>query len=318
MDEIAGIIVPFFGVILLGWGAGRLRFVRPDGLSAMNFFVFYLAMPALFFQLVAATPLDAFQGFGFILTTTFATYCVFAIAFSVGALLNGGNVSEATVEGLVGSYSNASYMGAAVAIAAFGTAAAMPAALVLTFDTVLILIVVPLMMAMGGAGRADATALAEDIGRQIFLHPLILATIAGFLFSALGIRLPGSVDGLLTGLRFAAVPCALFLLGVGLSARELERIPLEMPILVAIKLVVHPIVVFLLLTWVGGFDPVWIATAVIIAALPPAAQVHTLAKHYGVYAHRASGALALGMIVSISSLTLVLIVLFNTFPGLAT
>ncbi|MHA1553314.1 MAG: AEC family transporter, partial [Alphaproteobacteria bacterium] len=252
MNEIAGIIVPFFGMILLGFAAGRFELVKAAGLSGLNFFVFYMAMPALFFQLVSATPLSAFQGFSFILATTFATYCVFAIAFSVGALLNGGNVSEATIQGLIGSYSNVSYMAPALTIAAFGTAAAMPTALILGFDTALVLALTPLMMAMGGAARTDPRLLAETIARQVLLHPLILAATAGFIFSAIGIGLPGPVDGLLSSLRVAALPCALFLLGVGLSERTLNKIPVEMPILVAIKLVVHPLVVYLLLSWIGG------------------------------------------------------------------
>ena len=103
MNQIAGLIVPFFGLILIGYGAGRLDFVKSDGVAALNFFVLYLAMPALFFQLVAATPLSEFQGASFLLATTFSTYCAFAIAFSVGALTNGGNVSEATIQGLIGS-----------------------------------------------------------------------------------------------------------------------------------------------------------------------------------------------------------------------
>lgn len=311
MNEIAGIIVPFFGVVLLGFGAGRLRFVLPEGLGALNFFVFYLAMPALFFQLVAATPLSDFQGLSFVLTTTFATYCAFAIAFSLAALLNGGKVAEATIQGLVGSYSNVAYMAPALTIAAFGTAAAMPTALIFSFDTALILTLTPLMMALGGTIRVSPMLLAERIGRQVFMHPLILATLAGFLAAAIGLKMPGPIDQLLTILRLAAAPCALFILGVGLSQRSLDHIPFDMPLLVGIKLFVHPLIVYLLLSWVGGYDRIWVYVAVLMAALPPASQVVSIARGYGAYADRVSGAIALAMIASISTLTLILILLLN-------
>ena len=311
MNEIAGLIVPFFGLVLLGYGSGRLDLVKSGGVAALSFFVLYLAMPALFFQLLARASLSEFQGASFLLTTTFSTYCAFAIAFSVGALTNRGNISEATIQGLLGSYSNVGYMAPALTIAAFGTAAAMPTALIFSLDTALILVLTPLMMALGGSVRANAADLVEEIGRRVVLHPLILATIAGLAMSAVGVGLPGPVDQLLSMLRQAAAPCALFLLGINLSQRGLEDIPIEMPFIVAIKLIAHPMIVYLMLSWVGGFDRIWVYVAVLMAALPPASQVHAMARRYRTYADHSSGAIALATIVSISSLTLVLILLLN-------
>jgi len=311
MNEIAGIIVPFFGGILLGFGSGRFSFVKPGATSALSFFTFYLAMPALFFQLVAETPLSSFQGLSFLAATTFATYCAFAIAFSAGALTNGGNVSEATVQGLLGSYSNLTYMAPAITIAAFGPAAALPMALIVVFDTILMVVLTPLMMALGGSLRTDTRTAARAVGRQLAFHPLIIATVLGMALSATGLLLPASIDGLVTSLRLSAVPCALFLLGLGLSQRSIDSVSIEMPIVVIIKLIAQPLIVYLLLSWVGGFDATWVFVAVVIAALPPAAQVQSIANQYQVYAARASGTIALATVVSISSLTILLVLLLN-------
>ena len=130
MDQILTLLVPFLGVIALGYGVGRLRLVATDATAAFEFFVFTVALPALFFHLITASAGTIVSGWAFVATTTFATYCAFAIAFSIGALINGGNVPEATVEGLVGSYSNTAYLAPALVIAAFGTAAAAPVALI--------------------------------------------------------------------------------------------------------------------------------------------------------------------------------------------
>lgn len=313
MNEIGGIIVPFFGGILLGFGSGRLGYVKAGATSALSFFTFYIAMPALFFQLVAETPLSSFQGLSFLAATTFATYCAFAIAFSVGALTNGGNVSEATVQGLLGSYSNLTYMAPAMTIAAFGPAAALPMALIVTFDTVLMIVLTPLMMALGGSLRADTRKAAEAVVRQIAFHPLIIATVLGLALSASGLMLPPSIDGLVTSLRLAAVPCALFLLGLGLSQRSIDTVSIEMPMMVVIKLMAQPLIVYLLLSWVGGFDATWVFVAVVMAALPPAAQVQSIANQYRVYSQRASGTIALATIVSISTLTVLLVLILNGF-----
>ena len=252
MSEIVTLLFPFFGVILLGYGAGYFKIVKADQLAGLDFFVFYLALPALFIQLIAATPLASFAGWSFIGTTTFATYCAFAIAFSIGALINGGHVPEATVQGLAGSYSNTAYLAPALVIGAFGSTAAVPMALIFSFDSAM------------------------------------LSLAAG-----------------------AAAPGALFVLGVNLALRPVARVPLEVPIIVAVKLLVHPLIVYLLLSWVGGFDPIWLQTAVLIAALPPAANVLALAQQYGVYGDRASAALLFGTAISAVTVTLALLGLLH-------
>jgi len=309
MSEILTLLVPFFGVILIGYGAGYFRWVGAEGIAGLEFFVFTVALPALFFQLIAAAPAGAAGGWSFVATTTFATYCAFAIAFSIGALINGGNVPEATVQGLVGSYSNTAYLAPAIVLTAFGTAAAVPTALIFSFDTAMLFIITPLMMALGGTIRTNPRKLAEDMARQVLLNPVIIATFLGFVALGIGVRPPGPVDALLSLLGGTAAPAALFLLGVNLSRRALGPMSFEVPVIVAVKLIAHPLIVYLLLGWVGGFDPIWVHAAVLIAALPPAANVVKLAGRYNVYGERASAAMLLGTVVAIATVTIAVILL---------
>ena len=311
MSEIVTLLLPFFGLILLGYGAGYFRLVRAEALAGLEFFVFYCALPVLFFDLIATTPPGSLQGWSFVATTTFATYCAFAIAFSVGALLNGGNVPEATVQGLIGSYANATYLAPALIIAAFGSVAAAPTGLILSFDSAMLFIITPLMMALGGTVRTEPAKLAEGIAREVLLNPIIIAVTLGFIAMGIGLRLPSGIDALLTLLRGAAAPVALFVVGVSLSFRSVGQVPPDVPIVIAVKLIAHPLIVYLLLSWIGGFDPLWVHTAVLIAALPPAANVVALAERYRVYGDRASAAILLGTVVSGATVTVILILVLN-------
>lgn len=306
MSEIVSIILPFFGLIALGYGAAKWRKPSNEGAAWLNFFVLYLALPALFFQMVAETPLEQLTSWSFILTTTFGTYCTFAIAFSIAALINRGNVPIATIEGLLGSYSNSGYMAPGLTLAAFGVAAAVPTALIFSFENAMLFALVPMMMALGSTDRLDLVELLIRIGRSILLHPVIIAIAAGFAAAATGLRPPQAIDALLNLLRAAAAPCALFALGLGLGLRTPKGISFELPILVAIKLVVHPTVVYLLLSWIGGFDPIWVYTAVLMAALPPAANVFVLARQYRTHVEAASTGILLATFLSIFTVSLVL------------
>ena len=58
---------------------------------------------------------------------------------------------------------------------------------------------------------------------------------------------PVALDRLLQFLQNAAAPCALFALGVTVALRPLKSVPWEIPYLAAVKLLLHPVVVFVLL-----------------------------------------------------------------------
>jgi hypothetical protein len=277
----------------------------------LNVLLLYLALPALFFQSIAEAPIPGPGTISFVLTTTFATYCAFAIAFSIGALVNGGNVPEATVQGLAGSYSNTAYLAPALVLSAFGSAAAVPMALIFAFDNALLFVATPLMMALGGTVRTNPLKLAEQIARNVLLHPIVVAIALGLLFLAIGVRLPAPVDAVVAFLRHAAAPVALFAFGLALSFRALGKATVEMPAIIAVKLVVHPLIAYLLLSWVGGFDPVWVNTAVLLAALPPALDVLALARQYRVYGERAATTLLLAVAVSVATVTIAMILLMH-------
>ncbi|HVY18586.1 MAG TPA: AEC family transporter [Bauldia sp.] len=314
MIGLLTLLVPFFGVVALGYGAGRARLVS-GGLEALEFFVFSVALPALFFHLITTAPPLA-GGWAFVATTTFATYCAFAIAFSIGALVNGGNVPEATIEGLVGSFSNTAYLAPALVIAALGTVAAAPVALIYSFDTALLLIVTPLMMALGGTTRTDLRHLGIDIARQVLLNPVIVATLLAFLAAAFGLRMPVPIDSTLAFIGNAAAPGALFLLGANLATRAFGPIRLEQPLIVAVKLIAHPLIVYLLLSWVGGFDPLWMSAAILIAALPPSVGVVGIAGRYRIYAAHASVSVLIGSLAAVVTLTVaVVLVVQGLLPG---
>ena len=191
MSQIATIILPFLGLIAAGFTAAKWLGLPAQGVSGLNLFVYYFALPAWFFQLVAQTPVDSLANWSFVVTTTFATYCAFALAFSFGALVNRGNVPEATIQGLVGSYANVGYMAPALTVAAFGPTAAAPTALIFTFDSTMLFALVPLMMALGGTTPANGTSMARSIARRVATHPFIIASVAGFAVAFVGLPLPG-------------------------------------------------------------------------------------------------------------------------------
>jgi malonate transporter len=302
MNATLTLAVPFFGLVILGYVAGRFFRLAQEGLGALQGFATHVALPVLFFSYIAETPIQDFAGVAFLITTAFSTYCAFAIAFSVAALINRGNVPEATVQGLLGSWSNSVLLAPGLTIAMFGPAATLPTALVFGFDFIVLVAVTPLMMALGGLDQRKPAEMAQAIVRRIVLHPIVVATVLGLIFAATEFTWPDPVDALFAMLRGAAPPAALFAVGTMLATAQAALVPRELPYLAASKLVVHPMIVYVLLSWVGDFPPTWVYTAVLIAALPSAPEVLAYARSYNVYEGKAAAGVLAVSILSLITL----------------
>lgn len=303
MQDVIALAFPFFGLIFIGFAAGKIGKLPESGLAWMNFFIIYIALPALFFRLLSETPIEELTNLSYVTATTFTTYTVFAIAFCIGVVATRGSIPESTILGIAGSYSNIGYMGPGLTLAVLGAGATVPTALILCFDNTLLFILAPLMMAVGGTEKEPISKTIGKIFWRVFTHPFILATIVGVGAAAIEFRPPAAIDTMLLYLSSAAAPCALFAMGVGVALRPAGRIPVELPAVLVVKLVVHPVLVYLLLTWIGGFDPVWVATAVLMACLPPATNVFVIAQQYNVYVQRASSFVLIGTMASVVTVT---------------
>ena len=87
MSDLIGLfnlLVPFFGLIGLGFFCGRVVKQPEAGLAWMQFFLIYVALPCLFYRLIADKPLDELANWPFIAATTFSTFCAFTLSFVTG------------------------------------------------------------------------------------------------------------------------------------------------------------------------------------------------------------------------------------------
>jgi len=309
MAAIFGLLMPFFGLILIGYAAARITRQPAEALGWLNTFIIYAALPALFFKLVARTPIEELTRVDFIATDLVATYLVFAVIFAAGRCMRKNSVADSTIQAFAGAYGNIGYMGPGLALLAFGEKAAVPVALIVCFENALHFIVAPAMMALAGGDKRAPGQLARDVARKVALHPFILSCAAGFLAAALALPIPAAVQGLVDYLAQAAAPCALFAMGVTLALRPLKRVSGEIFYIVPAKLIVHPLLVYGLLTWVGDFDPVWVSSAVLLAALPTATNVFVIGQQYGVWQERASATILLTTVASVATVSVFLYLL---------
>jgi hypothetical protein len=306
MLDILNLALPFFGLIFIGFACGKWRRIPDEGLAWMNFFILYVALPALFFRILAKTPFEQLAQVDFIKATTLATAGAFALAFLIGLALRRGNLADATLAGVAGGFGNVGYMGPGLALATLGQEAAVPVALIFSFDALIIFALVPLLMAFSGASKAGIGRAVVDVVRSIVLNPLLIAAALGVAAAAFHLEPPLALDRLLQFLYTSAAPCALFALGVTVALRPASRMFPDVPLLAGVKLVVHPLLVLALLPMFGSFGEIWVGTAVLMAALPPALTAFVFARQYGTWIEHASSVVLFGTLSSVATLTAVM------------
>jgi predicted permease len=306
MIDVLNLSLPYFGLIFVGFACGKFRQLPEAGLAWLNFFLLYISLPALFFRILAKTPFEQLNNPPFVIATTCATVLAFAAASAVARLFGRRTARESLMAGLAGGYGNIGYMGPGLALATFGASAAVPVALIFCFDNIFLFSIVPMLMAVFGSERRPLWPSVLHVAKQIAFHPLIVASWLGALAAAVHFDPPVAVDRTLEFLQNAAAPVALFALGVTVALRPFERVPWEVPGVVAVKLLLHPVMAFALLMLLGPFDAQWIATALLMASLPPALNAFIIARQYDTWVEAASTAVLLGTLVSVLTLTVIM------------
>jgi malonate transporter and related proteins len=299
VTDVINLALPFFGLMVAGAVAARLFHIEERTGDRLNILVLYFALPAMIYRTVANAPFDQLLNWQFILATSLSTLAIFAAAFAFAVWVLGARIHVAGLQASAASYGNVGYMGLILSVVAFGEAAAVPAVLIFCFDMLIQFILVPLAGAIGTTAQgASKGELGGNVARSVLLHPFLVATALGAVSAAIELQLPTALDTFLEMMARAAAPAALFALGITLARRRFAGINPEFPVIVGLKLFAHPVIVLAALGLIGGFDPLWISVAVLMAALPTAASVYVFAEQYDSWLEGASSMILITTLIS--------------------
>jgi malonate transporter and related proteins len=309
LQTILNTALPFFALIFCGYGAGRFRLLSEASVAGVNAFVFYFALPAFIFNLLATSPLADVVNGPFVAAYLGTGLVVFAVAAILGRLLFKVRRSEAALQGSAAVLGNTGYMGIPLVAAAFGDRAAIPLVLGLTLEaTVLIPLTIILVEAQKGLDAGWSQLLGSVAGAMV-RNPIIIAIFTGVLVSAMSLGLPTPIENFTDLLGRAAGPCALFALGATLTSFPISTGIGEVSYMTFFKLLVHPAAIWFATTRLFDVDPLWASVAILGASLPVAANVFIVARQYDTYVERTSSAILVSTAISVVTVSALLTVL---------
>jgi hypothetical protein len=287
--------LPFFALIGLGWGAGRLRFFPPEATAWLTRFVFYFALSAMLFRFSATLSLGDLFNAPFVLAYLCGSGLVWALGMAV-ARLRRLPLAEAAMEAHTGMTGNTGFLGVPMLVVLLGPAAVGPVLMVLAIDLIVFSSLVTLLVTGARHGRVSA-AMFGALALGLVKNPMIVSMLAGLVWAGLHLPTPRPLMEFVTLLGAAATPGALFAIGASLAERSAERLRPAIWLSSA-KLVLHPLAVAVA-AWAFGVEPYAAGVMVAAAALPVAGNVYILASHYGVAPQRVSASILISTVFSI-------------------
>lgn len=310
MEHLAGvissIILPLFGIMLAGYLAGRSGFLQVSASAVLGRFAFMISFPALaFVSLSRVTPADFFNWpflgalVGGMLITFFASFVIARIVFP-------DELSSSGLHALTAMYASTGYIGLPLIVLTFGDTALVPAIIgaVVTggiFTPMAILIAEISQSRKNGGGALWAPL------RAVATNPVVFATAAGLVVSALALPVPAPFASFCEVLGEAFVPCSLFSAGLFMYGCRVEGDKKEVAWLVCVKLAMHPLITFVLARYVFALDDMLTAIVVLQAALPTGVPVFVLAQQYGIFVNRSNAVIVISTVLSLITLTALLI-----------
>jgi malonate transporter and related proteins len=295
MLAILQIILPVFGLIGLGFAARAAGLVTDRAGDGLSDYIFTLAVPCLLFKTLATAVLPAVQPWGYWIAYFAGAGVAWALGMWAASRIAGLSGPAGVACGFAAAQSNTVLVGIPLILSAFGEAGAVPLALLLAIH-------LPITMTTATIMAEGRNTSALEIGRKLVTHPIIVGILLGSLMRPVAGQLPQPVWSVIDAVAATAVPCALITLGIALKRYGLEGGAALPAYLSGLKLILHPLIVFVLAAFVFDLPKAWAGVAVMFAACPCGINAYIFAERYRQGMAETSSAIALSTLLSLGTL----------------
>jgi predicted permease len=311
MGIIVDIIMPVFGVVAFGYAATFAKIFDEAAVRGLTVFVFWFALPVTLFRTMATTRLPDLSAIGFLASYYVAT----AVLLTIGLLVIGrGPLDRRTILGFGAAYSNTVLLGIPLILTALGPTASAPLFLLIAFHSPIYFTLVTVLIEIGRGSGAGLARVPINLVKGLLANVILMAVVGGLVFHTLGLTIPGPLDGAIELLSRAAFPGALFAMGAALRRYRVAGALGPAAAMVAMKLLIHPALVAVLVLYVFQVPPLWAKTAILAAALPTGINVYLFATRYAVAEAESASAILLSNIGSVVTVGVVLALLDHIGP----
>lgn len=278
---VFAVIVPIFFLLALGYLSVKLQLLTKEQVNSVGAFVIKIALPALFFQSLAAKDLHEIWYPEYFFVYSGVTFILYVTAFFIVSHYFKNNHSQSSVLSLGAAMSNTGLIGTAVLTLLMGQKAMTYTSLVVIIESVLLIPVVLILAELGTSQKANLAQILKGTLLTLLKNPLFMGVMLGIACAIFQIHIPKLLDQVLALLGQTASPLALFSIGGGMVGLTLKYVNMQSFYLVISSNLLMPLLMFLGLSYLTDVSQEMVYAGTLIAALPMPTIFGILGQAYG-------------------------------------
>ncbi len=303
------ILLPIFSIFIVGFIAQKILHFDIPNLSKMSL---YVLSPFLAFKTFYSYPISL--NYLYYAGYVFALCLLLVLLISLISILL--RFDDKTRCGMIlGScFMNNGNYGTPVILAFFGTIGFDIAIIMLVLQQIVMNTIGTYYAAKGSSKVIVGSSVRFALARVVRM-PTVHGALLGILLQLLHVPLSESLYHSISMVGDASIVVIMIILGMQLANIRLTNIEYgKLSINLVIKMVISPLIAFVLVQWMP-IDLVYKQILIVLAAMPAAANTTLLAVHFETKPELVSSATFVSTIVSLVTLPVVLLLLGITLPS---
>lgn len=303
------LVTPIIFIIASGFMISRFQLLPKNTNEIFTRFVFLIAMPCQLFLDFAKTPVQSILNWNYMLAFALSTLIIGSLVFFISIFHQKESIAESALNVMGTAQVNTAYFAIPLFILVFNNPT--PVIPILIFQ-VIILTTILLILIEYDVKKNDNNRYINVIKNTIFIpfkNPIILSSILGFITSFAQIPIPDVIAKSLNLFGVTAAPLALLSLGQSLyyDVKKIEKNDLKALIILTLtKLIIFPLLAYIIGKYVFSLSHFWLSSLVIMAAMPAPKNMYIFAVQYKLNTKKSAAIVSLTTLLSFISLNILL------------
>lgn len=309
--QSVSVVIPIIFVLCLGFFAQRSKVfgTNEDVVTLFNEFTLKFSLPALLFVgTVSMSKSELLKDLDLFLVFLVSLLSGYIIGFLIAKVVFKRSVIESAIAGLVAAFPSGPFYGTSLLNSIYGTESEAAISIIAISLNVFIMPLVTVIINVSSSQQSTQhdsliVLVGKSVYEAIFKTPFVLASLVGFIFVFIDIKMPSVVINSLDLIGNAASSMAVFVAGMTIAERTI-KMSVEVGVDLFLKCIVIPVlfVGVAFLFKMPLYSPIF-NQGLLLAALPAGPMVILLSTKYKAYQEEASSAFAFSPIVMVIALT---------------
>lgn len=284
--ELVAAVLPIFALIAIGFGAAVTRLLSEQVGDALGQFVYVIAIPLLVFRTLATASFDGASPWALWAAYFSGVAIIWTSAHVLSRTIFGREARYGVIAGISAGFANMVMVGIPVISATFGDPGLVPLFVLLSVHLPVMTIASTVQMERAAVvdGTEEAKPIVQTligIARNLIVNPLVIGILSGAIWRTAGLPLSGLPADVIAKIANAAIPVALFSLGMNLRRYGIRGNLAPAIVTTALKNVGLPTVVYVLTLHVFQLPILWVQVATLTAASPAGINAYLFATRFG-------------------------------------